>query len=41
MRNYTFKFVDGHYEIYGSDGSFLFSADTQEEAIEELEEEAA
>ncbi len=26
----------GHYEVYGADGSFLLSADTKTEAMEEL-----
>lgn len=28
--------VRGHYEIFAADGSFLFSADTRAEAMEEL-----
>ena len=28
--------VRGHYEVYAADGSFLFSADTKAEAMEEL-----
>lgn len=26
----------GHYEVYSADGSFLLSADTKTEAMEEL-----
>lgn len=26
----------GHYEVYAADGSFLFSADSHREAMEEL-----
>lgn len=36
--------VRGHYEVFGADGRFLFSADTRAEALEELadwEEERA
>ena len=29
--------VLGHYEVYADDGSFLFSANTRHEAMEELE----
>ena len=28
--------VRGHYEVYAADGSFLFSADTKAEAMEEV-----
>lgn len=28
--------VRGHYEAYAADGSFLFSADTHREVMEEL-----
>ncbi|MFV0411875.1 MAG: hypothetical protein ACK5L3_01230 [Oscillospiraceae bacterium] len=34
--NYIFKFVSGHVEVYTQSGSFLFSADSQQEAMEEL-----
>ena len=30
--------VRGHYEVFAVDGSFLFSADTKAEAMEELSE---
>ena len=39
--NYIFKAVGGHVEVYDSKGRFLFSADTQSEAMEELEALAA
>ena len=29
--------VRGHYEVYSTEGNFLFSADTKGEAMEELE----
>ncbi|MBQ3355911.1 MAG: hypothetical protein IJG45_02180 [Oscillospiraceae bacterium] len=28
----------GHYEVFSADGSFLFSADTRAEAMEELDD---
>ena len=39
--NYIFKNVGSHIEVYDSKGNFLFSADTQSEAMEELEVLAA
>ena len=30
--------VRGHYEVFAADGSFLFSADTKAEVMEELNE---
>ena len=36
--NYTWKHVQGHLEIYGEDGTFLFSADSVGEAQKTLEE---
>jgi len=30
------KYVNGHVEVYDCSGNFLFSADTTEEAYEEL-----
>lgn len=32
----TIRFVRGHVEVYDSSGRFLFSADTECEAMEEL-----
>ena len=29
--------VRGHYEVYSTEGNFLFSADTQREAMQEHE----
>ena len=29
--------VRGHYEVYDANGNFICSADTQSEALEELE----
>lgn len=31
-----FKYVGGHVEVYSEQGEFLFSADTMQEAWEEL-----
>ena len=33
---YSVKYVGGHIEVYDVDGRFLFSADTEREAREEL-----
>lgn len=35
--NYNIKFVAGHVEVYDMQGRFLFSADSQQEAMEELQ----
>lgn len=37
---FTIKNVRGHYQVYDRNGRFLFSADTEREAREELEEYA-
>ena len=34
---YTIKNVQGHVQVYDFNGAFLFSADTEREAREELE----
>lgn len=34
---YQIQYVYGHYQVYTAGGRFLFSADTQAEAMEELE----
>lgn len=34
---YQIKYVFGHYNVYAPSGRFLFSADTESEAWEELE----
>jgi ribosomal protein S28E/S33 len=36
---YEFRNVRGHVEVYDMRGVFLFSADTEREAREELEED--
>jgi hypothetical protein len=33
---YQIRYVYGHYQVYSSSGRFLFSADTEREALEEL-----
>lgn len=35
--NCTLEYVNGHIEVYDGTGAFLFSADTKQEALEELE----
>ena len=35
---YSIRYVQGHVEVFSADGAFLFSADTQAEAYEMLEE---
>ena len=35
---YSFRYVSGHIHVYNHYGKFLFSADTEQEAREELEE---
>ncbi len=35
---YTIQYVRGHVEVYGRDGSFLFSADSVQEAHAMMEE---
>jgi len=34
---FTIKNVQGHIQVYDYKGTFLFSADTEREAMEELE----
>ena len=36
---YSMKYVRGHVEVYGLNGAFLFSADTEQEAREIMEDE--
>lgn len=35
---YSYRYVDGHVEVYDEKGNFLFSADSQREATQELRE---
>ncbi len=37
---YSMRYVGGHIQVYDFQGAFLFSADTEREAREELEEYA-
>lgn len=39
--NYIIKQVQGHVEVYDNHGLFVFSADTWQEAYEELEHQGA
>lgn len=34
---YSIKYVRGHVQVYDRNGSFLFSADTEREALQEIE----
>ncbi len=34
--NYEINYVQDHVEVYDAAGNFLFSADTQQEALREL-----
>lgn len=38
---YTFKYIRGHIEVYDERGFFLFSADTEREAREDIAAGAA
>ena len=37
---YSVKYVRGHIQVFDARGKFLFSADTEREAREEIEEYA-
>lgn len=37
---YTIRYVSGHVHVYDHKGAFLFSADSEREAREELKEYA-
>ncbi len=37
---YSMKHINGHIQVYDRQGRFLFSADTEREAREELEDYA-
>lgn len=37
---YSIRYVRGHIQVYDNRGNFLFSADTEQEAREELMEYA-
>ncbi|MDY4755395.1 MAG: hypothetical protein SO355_08700 [Candidatus Faecousia sp.] len=38
MAMFSMRYVHGHVMVYDKNGKFLFSADTEREAREELEE---
>lgn len=40
MAMYSIQYVRGHIQVYDNNGRFLFSADSEREAREELEEYA-
>ena len=40
MVMYSVRYVYGHIQVYDQNGKFLFSADNEREAREELEEYA-
>ena len=33
---YSIEYVNGHIEVYDNTGAFLFSADSKQQALEEL-----
>ncbi len=37
---YSIRYVQGHVHVYDNNGKFLFSADTEREAREELKDYA-
>lgn len=37
---FSIRYIQGHVQVYDKNGRFLFSADTEREAREELEEYA-
>lgn len=37
MAMYKIRYVHGHIQVYDANGNFLFSADSEREAREELE----
>ena len=39
--NYEIRYVRGHVEVYDHMGRFRFSADSEWEALEELEQDSA
>lgn len=41
VMTYSFIPVSGHIEVYDENGKFLFSADTRQEAWQEMEAELA
>ena len=39
--NYEIRYVRGHVEVYDQAGRFRFPADSEREALEELEQDSA
>ena len=37
---YSMRYICGHIQVYDNQGNFLFSADSEREAREELEQDA-
>ena len=37
---YSMRYICGHIQVYDNQGNFLFSADSEREAREELEQNA-
>ena len=37
MTDYTMKYIGGHIEVYDHRGEFLFSADNEREALDDIE----
>ena len=37
---FTVKYIYGHFQVYDNKGNFLFSADSEREAREEIEDYA-
>ena len=37
MKDFEMRYVGSHVEVYSGSGAFLFSADTEREAREEME----
>lgn len=40
MAMFTMRYIQGHVQVYDRNGKFLFSADNEREAREELEDYA-
>lgn len=40
MAMFSMRYIHGHVQVYDRNGKFLFSADTEREAREELEDYA-
>lgn len=38
MKDYEFRYINGHVEVFDLFGGFVFSADTLKEALDDLKE---